>query len=90
MTKNREPMPVHELCKFVSDRTDDYRVYNWREVEGMREDLARVSTGHSELAAKVHGLSQRLFMVHRVLAEMRDAKAYEWADKLRDALEVRS
>ena len=90
MTKNREPMPVHELCKFVSDRSDDYRVYNWREVEGMREDLARVSMGHSELAAKVNGLSHRLFMVHRVLAEMRDARAYEWADKLRDALEERS
>ena len=90
MTKNREPMPVHELCKFVSDRSDDYRVYNWREVESMREDLARVSMGHSELATKVNGLSQRLVMVHRVLAEMRDAKAYEWADKLRDALEERS
>ena len=90
MTKNREPMPVHELCKFVSDRTDDYRVYDWREIEAMREDLARVSMGHSELAAKVNGLSNRLVMVHRVLAEMRDAKAYEWADKLRDALEGRS
>ena len=67
MTKNREPMPVHELCKFVSDRSDDYRVYNWREVESMREDLARVSMGHSELAAKVNGLSHRLVMVHRVL-----------------------
>ena len=89
MTKNREPMPVHELCKFVSDRSDDYRVYNWREVEGMSEDLARVSMGNSDLAAKVNGMSQRLFMVHRVLAEMRDAKAYEWADRLRDALEGR-
>ena len=85
-----EKMTVHELCKFVSDRSDDYRVYDWREIEAMREDLARVSMGHSELAAKVNGLSNRLVMVHRVLAEMRDAKAYEWADKLRDALEERS
>ena len=70
--------------------TEDQRLYNWREVEAMRDDLARVSMGHSELAAKVNGLSHRLFRVHRVLAEMRDAKAYEWADKLRDALEGKS
>jgi hypothetical protein len=69
--------------------TKDQRLYDWREVEAMREDLARVSMGHSELAAKVNGLSHRLFMVHGVLAEMRDAKAYEWADRLRDVLEVR-
>ena len=70
--------------------TKDQRLYNWREVEAMREDLARVSMGHSGLAAKVNDLSQRLFIVHRVLAEMRDAKTYEWADKLRDALEGKS
>jgi len=66
--------------------TKNQRLYNWREIEAMREDLARVSMGHSKLAAKVNGLSHRLFMVHRVLAEMRDAKAYEWADKLRAAM----
>lgn len=70
--------------------TEDQRLYNWREVEAMREDLARVSMGHSELAARVNGLSHRLSMVHRVMAEMRDARLYEWADRLRDALEGKS
>jgi hypothetical protein len=84
MTKD---MPVHELCKFVSDRSDDYRVYNWREVEAMRERLSNVEMQHSSCEARVIRLSALLHKVKGMMAEMRDAGAYEWADKLRDALE---
>ena len=84
MTKD---MPVHELCKFVSDRSDDYRVYNWREVEAMRERLSDVSSQHSSCEARVIRLSALLYKVKGVIAEMRGAGAYEWADKLRNALE---
>jgi len=84
MTKD---VPVHELCKFVSDRSDDYRVYNWREVEAMRERLSDVSSQNSSCEARVIRLSALLYKIKGVMAEMRDAKAYGWADKLRDALE---
>jgi hypothetical protein len=90
MTKDREPMPVHELCKFVSDRTDDYRVYDWRQVEGMRERVAGYASQLSYSEAKAYGLRSRMIKVHDVMEEMRGARLYEWADKLRDALEGRS
>lgn len=70
--------------------TKEQRLYNWREVESMREHLAALGMQHSSCEAKALRLSARLSKVEGVMEEMRGARLYEWADKLRDALKGES
>ena len=81
-----EKMSVYELCKFVSDRSDDYRVYNWREVEAMRESVIDIKQAYAKTAKMLGSFRVKILHVEGVMNELRSAGLYEWSDKLRDAL----
>lgn len=79
-------MTPHELDTFVRQHNETLRVYDWRQVERMREQVADLGAWETRLKSDLMVAEQALSRVEGVMNELRAAKMYEWSDKLRDAL----
>lgn len=80
-------MNFHDLDALVRANLPNHRLYDWREVEVMREDLANASMGQSRASAFGVNATKRLDRVQALLDELRAEKKYDVSDRLREALQ---
>lgn len=79
-------MHFFELDKIVRDNTDDFRLYNWREIERMREDLASISLYASSLSLYVKQDDDLVKRLLELRLDLRREKQYNVSDKIRNIL----
>ena len=81
-------MTYHEIDSYVRKHTDTYRLYDWKQIEEMREDLAR----YVAYPARYKDLAYRNKLIHNAIStlmeELRANKQYDMSDKLRDILKL--
>lgn len=77
-------MTYHEIDSYVRKHTDTYRLYDWKQIEEMREDLSR----YAAYPARYKDLAYRNKLLHNAIStlmeELRANKQYDMSDKLRD------
>lgn len=75
-------MTVGEINAMLANRTPQFKVFNIREIEVMREDLAR----HAAAMQANVKLRKKIERVEQIAAEFRRDGKYDVSDKLREAL----
>ena len=76
-------MRYYELDLIVRQNTDEYRLYDWRQIEGMREDLASYGMGYNNVKAELVAYKELVLQLLEYRNELRAQKMYEVADKIR-------
>ena len=76
-------MRYYELDLIVRQNTDEYRLYDWKQIEGMREDLASCGMGYNNVKAEVVAYKELVLQLLEYRNELRAQKMYEVADKIR-------
>lgn len=66
---------------------DTFRVYNWRQIEQMRNDLAKRGMETGSAQAEAAGLRIRLRKVWALYHALREEGRYDVSDRLRAALQ---
>jgi cysteinyl-tRNA synthetase len=79
-------MKLFELEQLVRENTEDYRLYNWKEVERMREQLAATSMLLSN--RKLSTDNKILSLLKNYRQELRNNKEYKTSDRIREILEL--
>ena len=79
-------MSYHELDTYVRANTDLYRLYDWQQIEQMREDLAAYGAGLSEFNFVKSQVSELVDAIIKLRQELRNDKNYVLSDRLRDIL----
>jgi cysteinyl-tRNA synthetase len=81
-------MRFSELNTYIIANTDDYRLYDWRQVEEMREDLAAYGAALSSSSLSQQQDSELVAAIIQLRQELRNDKNYALSDRLRDILTV--
>jgi hypothetical protein len=80
-------MTYHEIDTYVREHTDIYRLYDWKQVEGMRNDLSR----YAFFEVLYERVSERhdsvMKAISALMEELRAGKQYNISDKLRAIIE---
>jgi len=79
-------MSYHELDTYIRSNTDRYRLYDWQQIEQMRNDLAAYGSELSSLSLRRAQDSELVDAVIKLRQELRDEKNYALSDRLRDIL----
>ena len=79
-------MSYHELDTYIRANTDRYRLYDWQQIEQMRNDLAAYGSELSSLSLRGAQDSELVDAVVQLRQELRDEKNYALSDRLRDIL----
>ena len=79
-------MSYHELDTYIRANTDHYRLYDWQQIEQMRNDLAAYGIELSSLSLRGAQDSELVDAVIKLRQELRDEKNYALSDRLRDIL----
>lgn len=79
-------MFYHELDTYIRANTDRYRLYDWQQIEQMREQIASTGTELSELNFARAQDSELVLAIIKLRQELRDEKNYALSDRLRDIL----
>jgi cysteinyl-tRNA synthetase len=79
-------MSYHELDTYIRANTDHYRLYDWQQIEQMRNDLAAYGAGLSEFNFVKSQVSELVDAIIKLRQELRDEKNYALSDRLRDIL----
>jgi cysteinyl-tRNA synthetase len=79
-------MRFSELNAYIIANTDDYRLYDWRQVEEMREDLASYGAALSSVSLSQQQDSELVAAIIQLRQELRNDKNYALSDRLRDIL----
>ena len=79
-------MSYHELDTYIRANTDRYRLYDWQQIEQMRNDLAAYGSELSSLSLRGAQDSELVNAVVQLRQELRDEKNYALSDRLRDIL----
>lgn len=73
---------------YVRKHTNTYRLYDWKQVEDMREDLSI----YAAYPARYKDLEYRNKLLHNAIStlmeELRAKKQYDMSDKLRDIFKL--
>ena len=79
-------MRFYELDLLVRKETDKFRLYDWKQIESMREDLASYGAGLSDVNAKLFLYESLLEQLIAYRKQLREQKQYEVADRLRQII----
>jgi cysteinyl-tRNA synthetase len=79
-------MSYHELDTYVRTNTDLYKLYDWQQIEQMRNDLAAYGIELSSLSLRGSQDSELVDAIIKLRQELRNEKNYVLSDRLRDIL----
>ena len=76
-------MTYHEIDSYVRKHTDIYRLYDWKQIEEMREDLSRYAF-YETLSERLSERNASLLNgISTLMEELRADKQYSISDRLR-------
>ena len=84
-------MRFFEVDKIVRDNLPNHRLYDWRQIEDMREHLARYGMALSGVRAELFEAKQAaptklIDALQAYRSELRAEKRYDVSDRIRDIL----
>ena len=79
-------MSYQELDTYIRANTDRYRLYEWQQIEQMRNDLAAYGIKLSSLSLRGAQDSELVDAIIELRQELRNEKNYALSDRLRDIL----